>query len=139
MIPQSTKVWQFCNIYDTAQIGENCVIASYVEIGNNVKIGDNCKIEAYTFIPEGVELEEGVFVGPHVCFTNDKFPPSGGVHWKKTLVKKNAVIGAGSVILPGVVIGVSAIVGAGSIVTKDVEDKAIVFNESHAVRKGTHK
>ena len=137
--PKSTQVWHYCNIYPTAVLGENCTIGSYCEIGNKVVIGDRCRIEAFCFIPEGVTIEDDVFIGPRVTFTNDKYPPSYGVHWKPTLVKKNASIGAGAVILPGITIGVSAVIGAGAIVTKDVPDNAIVFNEHAAVRKGTRK
>ena len=139
MIPESTKVWHYTNIYDSALIGDNCVIGSYVEIGPNVVIGDGCRIEAFAFIPEGVILENNVFIGPHVCFTNDKYPPSFGKHWAPILVRAGAVIGANATILPGVTIGLNAVVGAGAVVTKSVPDGAIVFNESHAVRKGTRK
>lgn len=138
MIPDTTKVWHYANIYDTAKIGENCKIGSYVEIGENVIIGNNCSIGARSFFPEGVRLEDHVFVGPNVTFTNDRFPPSEGTYWKPILVKQFASIGAGSVIAPGVTIGLSAVIGAGSVVTKDVEDHAIVFGNP-AVRKGTKK
>ncbi len=136
---EDLKIWHYCNIYDSAKIGQNCKIGSYVEIGENVEIGDNCLIEAFCFLPEGIKLEEGVFLGPRVTFTNDKYPPSGKKHWKPTLVKKHARIGAGAVICPGLTIGVSAIVGAGALVTKDVADHAIVMNSAYAIRKGTQK
>ena len=138
MISKSTKVWKFTNIYDSAIIGERCTIASYVEIGDKVEVGDDCKIEAYAFLPSGVKIENDVFIGPRVTFTNDKYPPSGGKYWKTTLVKKHARIGAGAVICPGITIGISAIVGAGALVTKDVEDFAIVMNSAYAIRKGSH-
>lgn len=138
MLPKSSKSWHFCNIYESAKIGEQCKIGSYVEIGDNVEIGNNCYIESYSFLPAGVKLENDVFIGPRVTFTNDKYPPSGGKHWKTTLVKQHARIGAGAVICPGITIGVSAIVGAGALVTKDVEDHAIVMNGAYAIRKGTH-
>jgi len=93
-------------------------VHSHVWIGENVKIGERCFIEAFAFIPDGVSIEDDVFIGPHVCFTNDKRPPSYGKHWAKTLVKKGAVIGAGAVILPGVTI--EGFVGAGAVVTKNV-------------------
>lgn len=78
------------------------------------------KIEPFAFIPDGVEIEDDVFIGPHVCFTNDKFPPSHGKGWVKTLVKRGASIGAGAIILPGLTIGGKAKIGAGSVVTKDI-------------------
>ena len=108
------------------EIGERCVIHSHVWIGNNVKIGNGCKIQAFSFIPEGVTIGDNVFIGPRTTFTNDKFPPSGG-KWAKTVVGPNAVIGAGSVILPGLTIGAHAFIGAGSVVTKDVAVGAVVY------------
>jgi len=102
------------------EIGEGCKIHSHTWIGDNVKIGNNCKIEAFVFIPDGVTIEDDVFIGPHVCFTNDKYPPSGGRHWAKTLVKEGAAIGANATILPGITIGRKALIGAGSVVTENV-------------------
>lgn len=101
-------------------IGQGCTIHAPVWIGNGVVIGNNCKIEAFAFIPYGVLLGNDVFVGPHVCFTNDKYPPSGGKKWSPTIVKDGAAIGANVTILPGLTIGENAIIGAGSVVTKDV-------------------
>lgn len=125
-IGKGTKVWHFVNLYG-CQIGENCVISSFSEIGRGVRIGDNCKIECRVFIPTGVEIEDDVFIGPSVTFTNDKYPKARG-EWKitKTLVKKGASIGAHSTIICGVTIGEGATVGAGSVVTKDVSPHSIV-------------
>lgn len=126
---------ELVNLYGCS-IGDNSKIASFVEIQKNVKIGKNCKIEAFAFIPEGVTLEDGVFVGPHVCFTNDKLPRAtnkdGSLKtaddWEVTitLVKKRASIGANATIICGVTIGENSIVGAGSVVTKDVPANSIV-------------
>ena len=126
---------ELVNLYG-CKIGDNTKIASFVEIQKNVRIGKNCKIEAFAFIPEGVIIEDGVFVGPHACFTNDKLPRAtnkdGSLKtaedWKvtKTIVKKMASIGANATIICGVVIGKNSIVGAGSVVTKDVPDDSIV-------------
>ena len=91
-------------------------MGSFCDIGGCV-IGDNCKIQSYVFIPSGVEIGDDCFIGPHVCFTNDKKPPSD--NWSKTIVKKGAVIGAGAIILPGITIGENSIIGAGAVVTKD--------------------
>lgn len=121
------------------ECGSGCTFHSHVWIADGVVFGDRVKVQAFAFIPEGVLIEDDVFIGPHVCFTNDKFPPSHRTKWAPTVVKRHAVIGANATILPGVTIGVSAVIGAGAIVTKDVPDGAIVFNESHAVRKGTHR
>ena len=112
---------ELSNIHPDAKIGEDCKLHSHLWIGADVVIGDNCKIEAFAFIPDGVTLEDNVFLGPRVTFTNDKYPPSG--KWAKTLVKRCAYIGAGAIILPGLIIGENAKIGAGSVVTKDVPDE----------------
>jgi|SRR3989344_299738 len=117
---------ELSNISESAVIGDGCKIHSHVWIGQEVKIGNNCKIQSFTFIPEGVTLEENVFVGPHVCFTNDKKPPSGKKNWQPIIVKRGAKIGAGAVILPGIIIGENAMVGAGAVVTKSVSDNVTV-------------
>ena len=109
-----------------AAIGDDCKIHSHVWIGGKVKIGNNCKIQSFSFIPDGVTLEDNVFVGPHVCFTNDKKPPSGKDNWQPTIVKRGARIGAGAVILPGIIIGENAMVGAGAVVTKNIADNVTV-------------
>lgn len=108
----------------------------YIWIGNNVKVGEGCKIQPYAFIPDGVTLEDNVFVGPGAVFTNDKNPPSNGKGWAKTLVKKNAVIGANATILPGVIIGEGAKIGAGSVVTRNVPDgETWVGNPAKLIKK----
>ena len=131
------------NIYG-CEIGDNSKIGAFVEIKNTVVIGKNCKIQAFAFIPEGVTIEDGVFIGPHVTFTNDKYPkainPDGTLKlskdWTitKTHVKKGAAIGAGAVILPGITIGEHAVVGAGSVVTKDVPDGATVIGNPAQIK-----
>jgi len=110
---------ELVNLYG-CEIGDNTKIASFVEIQKDVKIGKNCKIEAFAFIPEGVMLEDGVFVGPHACFTNDKLPRAtnkdGSLKtaedWNvtKTIVKKRASIGANATIICGVTVGKNSIV-----------------------------
>jgi UDP-2-acetamido-3-amino-2,3-dideoxy-glucuronate N-acetyltransferase len=119
-----TKIWhpELSNISPLAHIGEDCVIHSHVWIGDHVIIGNGCKIEAFCFLPEGVILEDNVFLGPRVTFTNDKHPPSGHKNWLRTLVRKGASIGASVTILPGLTIGKNAKVGAGSVVTKSILD-----------------
>lgn len=115
-----TKIWEPCNVYPTAQIGEGVNIGAFSEIGNNVVIGDNTRIGAMSYIPEGVVIGKGVFIGPRVTMTNDRFPPSGKDYWEKTIIEDGARIGAAVTIRCGVVIGLGALIGAGSVVTKDV-------------------
>jgi len=126
-IGKDTVIRDFCNIYK-CKIGNNCKIAAFVEIQKDVIIGDRCAIEAFAFIPTGVKIEDEVFIGPHVCFTNDKKPKAVNPGWKiiPTVVKKGASIGAGSIIVCGVTIGEYAMVGAGSVVTKDVPPNTLV-------------
>jgi acetyltransferase-like isoleucine patch superfamily enzyme len=126
-IGEGTRVYDQVNLYK-CKIGKNCKIDAYVYIEEGVEIGDNVKIRAFTFIPEGVKIEDDVFIGPRVTFTNDKYPRTRG-RWRllKTLVKRGASIGAGSIIMPGLTIGKYALIGAGSIVTKDIEDYAIAL------------
>jgi len=133
-IGKNTKIWHFVNLYD-CEIGDNCVIGSFVEIGK-AKIGNNCKIEAHAFIPEGVTIEDDVFIGPHVCFTNDKYPKAKE-KWKlkNTLVKKGASIGANATIICGITIGKNSLVGAGSVVTKDVPDDVMVFGNPATIKQ----
>jgi acetyltransferase-like isoleucine patch superfamily enzyme len=122
------------NLYGCT-IGDNTKIGTFVEIKKDVRIGENCKIEPFAFIPEGVTLEDEVFIGPHVCFTNDKLPRATNIDgslktaddWEtsKTLVKKRAAIGANATIMCGITIGENAMIGAGSVVTKDVPKNSI--------------
>jgi len=126
-IGKDTVIRDFVNLYG-CKIGKKCKIAAFVEIGKDVTVGNKCAIEAFVFIPPGVTIEDEVFIGPHVCFTNDKKPKAVNPGWKMipTLVKKGASIGAGSVIVCGVTIGEGAMVGAGSVVTKDVPANTLV-------------
>ena len=138
VIHPSVKIWDeaLVNIYDST-IEEGTKIAKFVEIGGS-KIGKHCKIEAFAFIPPGSIIEDYVFIGPHVCLTNDKYPNLLRADWKESPVriKYGARIGANSVILPGVTVGKEAIVGAGSVVTKDVSKKATVYgNPARVVEK----
>ena len=136
-IGENTVIRDFVNIFG-CKIGKNCKIAAFVEIQKGVTIGNNCAIEAFAFIPSGVTIEDEVFIGPHVCFTNDKKPKAVNPGWKiiPTVVKKGASIGAGSVIICGVTIGKNALVGAGSVVTKDVPpDTLVIGNPAKPVGK----
>jgi acetyltransferase-like isoleucine patch superfamily enzyme len=121
-IPESTNIWQYCIVLPGAIIGEHCNICSHCFIENDVKIGNNVTVKCGVQIWDGIELEDNVLVGANVTFTNDMYPRSKNKDWKllRTKVCKGATIGAGSVILPGVIIGEKAFVAAGSVVTKDV-------------------
>lgn len=137
-IGEDTVVRDFVNLYG-CKIGRNCKIAAYVEIQRGVEIGDRCKIEAFAFIPSGVTIEDEVFIGPHVCFTNDRKPKAVG-DWSvtPTLVKKGASIGANATIVCGVTIGEGATIGGGAVVTKDVPpETVIVGNPAREVQRGS--
>jgi UDP-2-acetamido-3-amino-2,3-dideoxy-glucuronate N-acetyltransferase len=123
------------NLYG-CHIGAGSRIGTFVEIQRNAKVGRNCKVSSHSFLCEGVTLEDGVFVGHGVMFTNDLHPravtPSGGLQTDEdwtvvpTLVRHHASIGSNATILAGVIIGRGALIGAGAVVTKDVPDYAIV-------------
>lgn len=132
---RDVTLYAFVNLYGCT-IGAETRIGTFVEIQKGATIGARCKIQSHTFICEGVTIEDEVFVGHHVCFTNDRFPratgPGGTVQtdedWvlETTRVRKGASIGSGAVILPGVEIGEGAMVGAGAVVTRDVPAGATV-------------
>jgi len=107
-----------------SKIGKGVIY--YNEKQMNLRVGNWCKIQSHAFIPEGVEIGDNVFIGPHVVFCNVKRPMTGE-RYGTTLVCDGAVIGAGAIILPGVVIGKNAVVGAGSVVTKNVKGGATVY------------
>jgi UDP-2-acetamido-3-amino-2,3-dideoxy-glucuronate N-acetyltransferase len=123
------------NLYG-CRIGDCCKIASFVEIQRGVELGRSVKVEAFAFIPTGVTIEDEVLIGPHVCFTNDRFPAAvsddgrmlGAEDWEvvRTLVRRRASIGANATIICGVTIGEGALVAAGSTVTRDVPPGVLV-------------
>jgi len=131
IIGEGSKVWHFSHIQSGAKIGKKCVFGQNVNVGNNVSIGDFCKVQNNVSIYEGVTLEEYVFCGPSMVFTNIldpkcKYPQVGAQFYVKTLVKEGASIGANATIVCGITLGKHCLIGAGSVVTKDVPDYALV-------------
>ena len=127
-IGAGTKIWNQAQIREGAQIVENCIISKNVYIDENVYIGSRVKIQNNVNIYHGVTVEDDVFLGPSMTFTNDMYPRSFNTDWKvtNTLVKRGASIGANATIRCGITIGEYAMVGAGSTVTKDVPAYALV-------------
>lgn len=129
-IGEGAKIWHFSHILKGVTVGKKCNIGQNVVIGPNVTIGDNCKIQNNVSVYEGVELEDNVFCGPSMVFTNVFNPRSEVVRkdeYRKTLVKKGASIGANATVVCGATIGEYAFVGAGSVVTRDVPAYALVM------------
>jgi acetyltransferase-like isoleucine patch superfamily enzyme len=132
---RNVRIFGFTNLYG-CEIGDDSKIGTFVEIQKGARIGARCKISSHSFICEGVTLEDEVFVGHGVIFTNDLFPraanPDGSLQtdadWKcvPTLVKRGASIGSGATLLCGITVGERAMIGAGSVVTRDVPPGAVV-------------
>ena len=129
-IGQGTKIWHFSHIQSGAVIFDNCSFGQNVNVSNNVKIGNGVKVQNNVSIYEGVELEDFVFCGPSMVFTNDLTPrakyPKGSNGYKKTLLKEGASVGANATIVCGLTIGKWAMIAAGAVVTKDVPDYALM-------------
>jgi UDP-2-acetamido-3-amino-2,3-dideoxy-glucuronate N-acetyltransferase len=136
VIGPATSIWNQAQVREGARVGAGCSIGKNVYLDVGVVIGDRCKLGNNVSVFRGVALEDGVFVGPHVCFTNDRVPrainPDGSMKtdadWEvsPTLVRAGAALGANSTILPGITIGRWAMVGSGSVVTRDVADHELV-------------
>jgi UDP-2-acetamido-3-amino-2,3-dideoxy-glucuronate N-acetyltransferase len=144
-VGQGVRIFGFVNLYG-CEIGDESKIGTFVEIQKGAKIGRRCKISSHTFICEGVTIEDEVFIGHGVTFTNDLHPRATnadgslqtGDDWKcvQTLVKRGAAIGSGATLLCGITIGEKAIVGAGAVVTRDVPPGMIVAgNPAKILRK----
>ncbi len=128
-IGRGSKVWHFVHVCGSARLGQNCILGQNVFIGPHVEIGNNVKIQNNVSIYEGVTLEDHVFCGPSMVFTNVINPRSEVVRreeFLKTRVKRGATLGANCTIVCGVTIGEYAFIGAGAVVTKDVKPYALV-------------
>jgi acetyltransferase-like isoleucine patch superfamily enzyme len=125
-IGENTNIWQYVVVLSKAVIGDNCNICAHSFIENDVKIGDNVTVKCGVYLWDGITIEDNVQIGPNVTFTNDKYPRAKhDFSLQRTLIKRNASIGAASTILGGVLIGENAMVGAGSLVTKDIPDNEL--------------
>ena len=136
-IGAGTKIWHFSHVMSNCRIGERCNIGQNVVISPEVVIGDNVKIQNNVSVYTGVILEDDVFCGPSMVFTNVTNPRSHVTRkneYKRTLVRQGASLGANSTVVCGVTIGRYAFVGAGSVVTRDVPDYALVYGNPARVR-----
>lgn len=135
VLGKDVKIYSFVNAYG-CEIGDETRIGAFVEIQKNVKIGRRCKVSSHSFLCEGVTVEDNVFIGHGVMFTNDKYPratnpdgtPQSEADWTvlPIVVGRGASIGSNATVLAGVTIGEGAIVGAGAVVTRDVGPNMIV-------------
>ena len=129
-IGSGTRIWHFCHVMPQAQIGRDCSIGQNVFIGSEVSVGHNVKIQNNVSVYTGVTIEDDVFLGPSMVFTNVINPrshvPRRG-EYQSTLVKQGASIGANATIVCGVTLGRYAFVGAGAVVTRDVPDYGLVY------------
>jgi acetyltransferase-like isoleucine patch superfamily enzyme len=132
-IGDGTRIWHFAHVREGSRIGRNCSLGKSVYVDIAAQIGNNVKIQNFVSVYRGVKIEDDVFVGPSVTFTNDLYPRS--FSWDDeqvvpTLVCRGASIGANSTIICGITIGEYAMVGAGSVVTKDVPPNALVLGNA---------
>jgi acetyltransferase-like isoleucine patch superfamily enzyme len=128
-IGDGTRIWAFVNILAGARIGKDCNICDRCFIENEVVLGDRVTVKCGVSLYDGLVLEDDVFIGPDVAFSNDLRPRSGRhlAQHPRTLVRTGASLGAGAILLPGVTVGRWAMVGAGALVTRDVPDFALVY------------
>jgi UDP-2-acetamido-3-amino-2,3-dideoxy-glucuronate N-acetyltransferase len=135
VLGEGVSIVAFANLYGCT-IGDQTKIGPFVEIQAGATVGARCKVSSHTFVCEGVTIEDEVFIGHHVCFTNDLMPRATnaegrlqtGDDWQleTTVVRRGASIGSGAVILAGIEIGEGAVIGAGAVVTKDVSAHELV-------------
>lgn len=128
VIDESVKIWNFTTVCDRTVIGKDSVVGSGVFIGRDCVIGERVHIQHGVFIPNGSIIGNDVFIGPNATFTDDRYPRAGNSNYdaQPPVIKNGASIGAGAVVLPGVVIGEKAMVGAGAVVTKSVKSLSTV-------------
>ncbi len=128
IIGKGTKIWNLAQVREKSVIGENCIISKNVYIDTMAVLGNNVKVQNNVNVYHGVTVEDDVFLGPSMTFTNDFYPRAFNDDWEitETRVKRGASIGANATIVCGVTIGKYAMVGSGSVVTKDVPDHALV-------------
>jgi UDP-2-acetamido-3-amino-2,3-dideoxy-glucuronate N-acetyltransferase len=135
-IGKGTKIWRWAHIEPYAIIGNNVMIAQGCYVAPGVRIGSNTRIQNCVSIYRGVTLEDEVFIGPHVVFTNVKYPKiNREAEYRETIVKRGATIGANSTIVCGVTIGENSFVAAGSVVTKDVPPNMLVMGVPAKIAK----
>jgi UDP-2-acetamido-3-amino-2,3-dideoxy-glucuronate N-acetyltransferase len=137
LVGEGTRIWRQAHVRAGAQIGSSCNIGKGVFIDAHVRIGSNVKIQNHVSVFEGVTVEDGVFIGPHVCFTNDLYPRAinrdgtlkSAADWQvtPTRIAYGASLGAASVIVCGVTVGRFALVGSGAVVTRNVAPHALVL------------
>ena len=136
-IGKGTKIWHFSHIMANTSIGENCNIGQNVVAGPDVTIGNGCKIQNNVSLYKGVTLEDSVFCGPSMVFTN-VFNPRAHIkrmdEARPTLIKQGASLGANCTIVCGITVGRFAFVGAGAVATKDIPDHALVYGNPATVR-----
>jgi UDP-2-acetamido-3-amino-2,3-dideoxy-glucuronate N-acetyltransferase len=138
-IDTGTRIWHHAQIREGARLGSHCIVGKGAYIDLDVRIGSNVKIQNYALVYHGATVEDGVFIGPRACLTNDKVPraitPDGALKsdddWEvgPIILRYGASVGAGAIVLPGVTVGRFAMVGAGAVVTRDVPDHGLVVGQ----------
>ena len=137
-IGEGSKIWHFCHVMGSAEMGKDCILGQNVFVGNKVKLGSNVKVQNNVSLYEGVICEDDVFCGPSMVFTNVINPRSAverKTEFKPTLVRKGASIGANATIVCGTTLGEYCFIGAGAVITKDVKPFALMVGVP-AVQKG---
>ena len=124
-----TRVWAFAHVLPGARIGEDCNICDHCYVENDVVLGDRVTVKPFVPLPDGLRIEDDVFIGPNVAFTNDHFPRSKHylAQFPRTTLRTGSTIGASATVLPGVTIGRDAMVGSGAVVSVDIPPNAIVM------------